>query len=107
MKKLAILAVSLLAPLLATAQEQIGKVDGATVIAPANQSIPTDADGAHIVYRAMASVDGLTATELGSYTNAQECVDRLAHAFESPWFDKTIHQRPIVQLVCVATRSKA
>ena len=107
MKKLAILAVCLLAPLLATAQEKTGKVDGVTVPAPVDRSLPTDADGAYIVYRAVGSVDGLTATELGSYASAQECVNRLAHAFESPWFDKTIHQRPIIQLSCVATRSKA
>jgi hypothetical protein len=107
MKKLAIFAVCLLAPLLATAQEQPGKVGSVNVPAPANRSIPTDSEGAYIIYRAVGSVDGATATELGSYASAQECVDRLAHAFESPWFDKTIHQRPIIQLSCVATRSKA
>lgn len=77
---------------------------------PVDRSLPAsavDADGAYIEYKAMWSADGKTATELGRYLSASECVHRLEHAFASAYFDTAIHQHAIQESVCVAVRRKA
>jgi hypothetical protein len=107
MRKIATLIACLL-PILATAQEQ-GQIPGVTVLAPVERSIPAsavDVDGAYVEYKAMLS-DGRTATELGHYLNASDCVHRLERAFASPEFISAIRQRPILELTCVAARQKA
>lgn len=94
---------------LATAQGQ-GQIPGVTLLAPVDRSIPAsaiDADGAYVEYKAMWSADGKTATELGHYLSASECVHRLERAFASTEFDNATHQHAIQELVCVAVRQKA
>lgn len=105
MNKRILMLACRLVPLWATAQEP----PGVTAIAPADRSLPAsavDADGAYIEYKAMVS-SGDGATELGRYMTASDCTRRLEQAFASPEFSAAIHEKPILQLACVATRQKA
>jgi len=105
MKRIGMLVVCL-APLLATAQPQPLRADGVTVPAPVDRSIPTDDEGAHVEFRAVVS-DRTSSTELGRLLSASDCAHRIEQAATSPEFDKAIHEHPLIELVCFASRQKA